>query len=211
MCFRCSDETVRNVKFRPCCTPRSQPFPHDGEALLKASLHDARPAAQHVRVRDSDGRPVAREQRKDDAHRLFYFLRLAADLVQFGYKPQRLGKRGAMVKITRKPKAFLHLPDGVVRITHYCGDEGVDHVTADARIMAPVLQGLLAMRVASVQSKSARDMMARHGKGASCHKVWPCSVVRLQHERGIPARVCHAEQFIHQSAGRRQIASRERD
>jgi len=46
-------------------------------------MHDARPAAQHVRVRDSDGRPVAREQRKDDAHRLFYFLRLAADLVQF--------------------------------------------------------------------------------------------------------------------------------
>ena len=76
-----------------------------------------------------------------------------------------------MVKLTRKPKAFLHLPDGLVRITHYCGDEGINHVTADTRIMAPILQGLLAMRVASVESKSASDMMACRGKGASYHKV----------------------------------------
>ena len=82
---------------------------------------------------------MAREQREDDAHGVLYFLRLAADLVQFCSKPQRLGKRGAMVKRTRKPKTFLHLPDGLVRITHYCGDEGVDHITADARIMAPIL------------------------------------------------------------------------
>src|SRR5258706_14157797 len=110
MCLRCSDETVRNVKFRPCCTPRSQPFPRDGEALLKASLHDARPAAQHVRVRDSDGRPVAREQRKDDAHRLFYFLRLAADLVQFGYKPHPLGQGARMGTITANPSDSTLLP-----------------------------------------------------------------------------------------------------
>ena len=61
MRFRCPGETVRNVKFRPCCTPRGQPFPHDGEALHDVSLHNARPAAQHGRVRDFDGRPMARE------------------------------------------------------------------------------------------------------------------------------------------------------
>ena len=66
-----------------------------------------------------------------------YFLRLTADLVQFCCKPQRLGKRGGVIKITRKPKACLQLPDRLVRITHYCGDKGVDNVTADARIMAP--------------------------------------------------------------------------
>jgi hypothetical protein len=60
---------------------------------------------------------MAREQREDDAHRVLYFLRLAADLVQFCCKPQSLGKRGGMVNLTRKPKAFLHLPDGLVRIT----------------------------------------------------------------------------------------------
>jgi hypothetical protein len=114
---------------------------------------------------------MAREQREDDAHRVLYFLRLAADLVQFCCKPQRLGKRGGMVNLTRKPKAFLHLPDGLIRITHYCGDEGVDHVTADTRIMAPILQGLLAMRVASVESKSGREMMACRGKGTGYHKV----------------------------------------
>ncbi len=154
---------------------------------------------------------MAREQREDDAHGLLYFLRLAADLVQFCCKPQRLGKRGGMVELTRKPKALLHLPDGLVRITHHRGDEGVDNMTADARIMAPILQGLLAMRVASVESKSASDMMACRDKGASCHKVWPCGVVSLQRERGIPASARHAEQFIHQPAGRRQITRREGD
>ena len=150
---------------------------------------------------------MAREQREDDAHGVLYFLRLTADLVQFCGKPQRLGKRGGVIKITRKPKACLQLPDRLVRITHYCGDKGVDHVTADARIMAPILQSLLAMRVASVERKSGRDMMACRGKGASNHKVCPGCVVSLQPERGIPAGVCHAEQLIHQSAGRRQITS----
>lgn len=193
MRFRRSGKTVRNVKFRPCCAPRDQPFPHDGEALLNVSLHDARPAAQHGRVRDSDGRPMAREQWESDAHRVLDFLRLAADLVQFCCRPQRLGKRGGMVKITRKPKAFLHLPNGLVRITRCRGNECVDHVTADARIMASILQGLLAMRFASVDSKSARDMMACRGKGASFQKDWPCCVVSLQHKCGIPACVRHAE------------------
>src|SRR6266566_1529768 len=177
MRFRCSGETVRNVKFRPCCTPRGQSFPHHCEALLNVSLHNACPAAQHGRVRDSNGRSMVREQREDDAYKVLYFLRLAADLVQLCRKPQRLGKRGGMIKIARKPKAFLHLPNGLVRITHRCSNEGVTHVTADARIMAPILQGLLAMHVASVESKSARDMMACRGKGASYHEAWPCCVV----------------------------------
>jgi hypothetical protein len=154
---------------------------------------------------------MAREQWENDAHRVLYFLRLAADLVQFCCKPQRLGKRGSMVKITRKPNAFLQLPDGPVRITHYCGYEGVVHVTADARIMASILQGLLAMRVASVESKSGRDMMACRGKEAGYHKVWPCCVVSLQCDGGIFATLCHAEQLIYQSASRCQIPTREGD
>jgi hypothetical protein len=106
---------------------------------------------------------MVREQREDDAYKVLHFLRLAADLMQFRSKPQCLGKRRGMVKITRKPKAFLHLPNGLVRITHCYRYEGVTRVTADARIMAPVLKSLLAMRVASVERKSVRDMLACRG------------------------------------------------
>src|SRR6202790_1651031 len=105
MRFRCSGETVRNMKFRSCCTPRGQSFPHDSEALLNVTLHDACPAAQHGCVRDPNGRSMVREQREDDAYKVLYFLRLAADLMQFRSKPQRPGKRGGRAQNTRKPKA----------------------------------------------------------------------------------------------------------
>src|SRR3984957_20636966 len=143
MRFPCSGETVRNVKFRSCRTPRGQSFPHDGEALLNVTLHDACPAAQHGCVRDPNGRSMVREQREDNAYKVLYFLRLAADLVQFRCKPQRLGKRRGMVKITRKPKAFMHLPNGLVRITHCRRNESIARVTADARVMTSILQRLL--------------------------------------------------------------------
>src|SRR6202158_4231463 len=211
MRFRRSGETVRNVKFRSCRPPRDQPSPHAAEPLLNVTVHDACPAAQHGRVRDSNGRSMVREQRQDDAYTVLYFQRLAADLMQFRCKPQRLGKRRRMVKITRKPKALMHLPNGLVRITHCYRYEGVTRVTADTRIMAPVLQGLLAMHVASVESKSVRDMLACRGKGASYHEDWPRCVVSLQRKRGIPACVCHVEQLIQQSAGSHQITAREGD
>jgi hypothetical protein len=154
---------------------------------------------------------MIRKQRENDAHKVLYFLRLAADLMQFRCKPERLGKRRGMVKITRKPKAFMHLPNRLVRITHHCRNEGVSLVTAHSWIMARVLEVLLPMRVASVESKSVRDMLACRGKGASYRECWPCRVVSLQHERGILACVRHAEQLIHQSASGRQIAAREGD
>src|ERR1700692_145921 len=103
----------------------------------------------------------------------------------------------------------MHLPNGLIQITHCCRNEGVTRVAADPRIMAPVLQRLLAMRFASVKSKSVRDMLACGGKCASCHEAGPCSMVSLQCKRVIPACVCHTEQLIHQSAGSPEITGRE--
>lgn len=85
-----------------------------------------------------------------------------------------------MVEIARKRKSSLNLPDGPIRIPHGRNDERVACISADTRIMASILQSLLAMSVASIQRKARCDMVTRRGKCAGDHEEGPCCMMCLQ-------------------------------
>lgn len=75
-----------------------------------------------------------------------------------------------MIKTARKHQALLDLLDRSIRISHYRGDNGVGRVPANRGIMASVLEGLLAVRFASIEGNSLLDMVMRCCQGTCRHQ-----------------------------------------
>src|ERR1700756_3750505 len=122
--------------------------------MVSLSLHDPRPTAQHGRVRNPNGRSVHGEHGQDLAHIFLHFRWLSANLVKLRCKPKRLRKRGGMVKSARKRESLLYFLKGLIRISHRRGYARFGHVPTNSRIMAAILQGLQAMRFASIERNS---------------------------------------------------------